>query len=223
MSKPVVSLCLYDVDTANTDVTISIVTAPFNTPPAYTCTYYYYDSNGNKVMGRSIGTEDYTNVALDLGENYEVTLPTTTWNHGSDRFFIATANASSSDTITAPPLMLRSDNAVIVIVEENLDAIPDSVLGVQAFTNLTPNANGCITLDIRLTENPASNLNAVVYYYIPNVESLIGKVVTQTFPIKYVENNHFRLGFKTFYGETQGDESFSLDTLPIVWVAFTED
>ena len=135
---------------------------------------------------------------------------------------MSASNTAISEAIFCPPLLCRSDNGVVIVVEEQLPlvmALNHSDYEVHVFTNLSPNENGCLNLDIALSKAPIPGLVANVYYYVKDVGELENKVVCQSFPAYYLNKKRFRIGFKAFYATDQS--VCTLDILPIVWVSFT--
>lgn len=208
MASLIVSFCLYQVDTTDTGVAISTVHAPISSTETYHLNLYYFEDNSSKTK---VAISSYQ---AGTFENSGYTIPYYHFNENISRVFYL-ANSSSSN-VFAPPMMFRADNGSVVVIDDSMEAIENSIYGVSVFTDITPNADGCITLDIHMKNTPNPNDYATIYYYVPE---LPGQIVTQTFPIYLLDDNHFRLGFKTFY--TTDSEEFTSSTIPIVWVSFS--
>ncbi len=139
--------------------------------------------------------------------------------------------STSSTSCWATPLVCRADNGVVVIVEDELGIytnrdllIANSVVAPIYIERLTANENGCITLDVFCeTSLPSSNsLYCNVMYYIPSVQP--DNWLAQSFPIKLLSTNHFRIGFKTFYNSfvagNSASEDFYTGEIQDIWICF---
>jgi hypothetical protein len=230
MPKIPVTLCLHDIKDEGLDVSsikMALLTFP-NVSPDDTYDCYY--------QNQIIGEHEITSY-----ENISTPPPIARWFHSDAVYYVAWVEAKAGQSVFCPPLVCRSDNTVIIIVDDEMDAfntLNNSPYSPQVFTNISPNENGCVTLPINLseTENPyPENLDpqdkfyAFVYYQVPELQ---GKVICQKFPLNDVNQikdlrniddsangTRLRIGFKTFY-DANAKSAFSTETLPLVWIDF---
>jgi hypothetical protein len=220
IAKQPISLCLHDIQdigTTDSSITMSLLSVPFSredTEPPLVCEYSYYDADDAKIT-TEIDHYEYVH-------KYGHSIPISSWNHGKEVYYLVSGHkAAIACPIFCPPLLCRSDNGAVIVVEDELPLamkLNHADYNVHIFTNVTPNENGCLTLDISLEKKPIAGLVATVFYYVPNIVGLENKVVSQSFPAYYLQNRRFRLGFKTFYNPENAD--FCAVTLPMVWVTF---
>lgn len=221
IAKQPISLCLHDIQdigTTDSSITISLLSMPFsreNTAPPLVCEYMYYDADNTKIITE---IDEYGYVS-----KYNRSIPISTWNHGKKVYYLVSGyKATITSPIFCPPLLCRSDNGVVIVLDEELPVmmkLNHADYNVHIFTNVTPNENGCLTLDISLEKKPVAGLVATVFYYVPNIVGLENVLVAQSFPAYYLQNRRFRLGFKAFY--SQENAAFCAGTLPMVWVTFS--
>jgi len=241
MSKIPVNLCLHNIKdegqqqapSSASPVQVAVVSFPLSTesvPPPCLLRYQF----GTNLP---ITVENYLQDTFMT--NYHI--PVAEWNHGIGTYYVAWAaqNEGETEPVYCPPLICRSDNQVIIIIDDELDVyehLKNTQHSTQFFTNICPNEQGCVTLPIVLpqSENPyeCTEFYALVYYYgKPDEISGQRKIIMQYFPIydqneildlREVPNSEggkqLRIGFKT-YCETDSN-NYIRETLAVVWVDF---
>lgn len=224
LKKPV-SLCLHAIDDVGDNesiVTMSVISIPLTRaedpdPEAlpFKCAYTYYETDDIPIK-TTIDNYVYETVY----ERFKI--PLASWNHGNTIYYIATAfSAAPTAPIYCPTFICRSDNGAVIVIEDELpfiDELDTSDYDAHVFTNVQPNAQGCVTLGISMPIAPIANLWARVYYYTPNVSGLEYSVLSQLFPVYHITENRYRIGFKAFISPE--NNSYTTDVLPMVWVNF---